>query len=381
MCGTKCWGSLEGCREKELCYTGTGVAAGLGGCPSTTQLCQTHTPCPSVQVGMGKHTSSHTERSAVVKISAALSSCACVDGWLCGFQNWQCRSQRCGGKKSPGVLGSVQNVDGKTTNCSAVQSKVSMWMCLSSYPAQSCVWQCCVSSGFPVQDEMGCLCLGREEVWCWFCACGSEGLGVAEALWDVTLGYWHQDWWADCKFLWHHWGRRSLPAAGKCWLWRSAFSPATLPSAAGTCTALCSHSSRVLGGTGGTWPCTDMVPLEMGWGAQPERAAQLPLGAACWKRCYSRSRALQFPPVLRQSPVSESWCHVERDATRSEMPSTPWCRFGSIRRNAVPCYFLSAANEAYDRMRNCGVLCSKLCNASQSPIRFGFQPIWLMTHQ
>lgn len=263
MCGTKCWGSLEGCREKELCYTGTGVAAGLGGCPSTTQLCQTHSPCPSVQVGMGKHTSSLTERSAVVKISAALSSCACMDGWLCGFQNWQCRSQRCGGKKSPGVLGSVQNVDGKTTNCSAVQSKVSMWMRLSSYPAQSCVWQCCVSSGFPVQDGMGCLCLGREEVWCWFCACGSEGLGVAEALWDVTLGYWHQDWWADCKFLWHHWGRRSLPAAGKCWLWRSAFSPAPLPSAEGTCTALCSHSSWVLGGTGGTWPCTDMVLLEM----------------------------------------------------------------------------------------------------------------------
>lgn len=329
---------------------------------------------------MGKHISSHTEQSAIVKIPAALPSCACVDGWLCGFQNWQCRSQWCE-KKSPRVLGSVQNVDGKIANCSAVQNRASMWTCLSSYPAQSCAWQCCVSSGFPVQDEVEHLCLGREEVWCWFCAPGNEVLGVAGhcGMWLWVTAIWVDEWTANFSDITEAEGAFLLLANASCGIQHLVLR--WLPSATGTCTTLCSHSSWALGGPGGTWPCTDVVLLQMGWAAQPERGARLPVGAACWKRCYSTSRAMQFPPVLRQSPVSESWYRVEQDATRSEMPSTPCCRFGSICRNVVPCYFLSVTNEAWDRMRNCGVLCSKLCNARQSPICFGFQPIWLMTCQ
>lgn len=52
----------------------------------------------------------------------------CLHGWVALWISELAvqKSAMWGEKKSPGVLGSVQNMDGKTTNCSAVQSKVSM---------------------------------------------------------------------------------------------------------------------------------------------------------------------------------------------------------------------------------------------------------------
>lgn len=139
MHGTKLGRNLEGCTEKELCYSEKGVVSMLTGFFSV-HVSIRQTPKPSVQMAAGSTLPATRHGLLLWKYLLAFSSCACMDGQLCEFQSWQYKTQWCESKWtkfSLGVLGSVQNTYGKMANCSAVWGEVRIWVCLGSHHEQA----------------------------------------------------------------------------------------------------------------------------------------------------------------------------------------------------------------------------------------------------